>query len=263
MSGVTQRFNGEVSASAAMDNAVAYAFREGRNVQRHRITGFIATYSAAVTGVKTVILKRGAFTVSDAATGPLTTCTLSRGSTDTKIQTSIVQYFIKGLNYQKAAVAAGTTLAAGTIPIDKWGLYLVSVNAAGTITTTPAAANFTTGYATEAAAIAALPTTPSNDASLGYFTVQTKTGTTFVGGTDALNGGASGNVANATNYYSTAVLIPTTTILTIPILFTGNNAVVELPGVISTGPGECVSAELEASGTGGTTGRVNLFTFGE
>lgn len=261
MSGVTQRFNGEVAASVAMDNAVAYAFREGRTGQRHRITGFIATYSAAVTGVKTVTLKRGADTSQ--GTGPLTTATLAIGSTDTKIATALVQYVIKGVAYQKAAVTAGTTLAAGTIPIDKWGLYLLSIDSAGTITCTAAADNFTTGYATEAAAIAALPATPANNASLGYATVQTASGTTFVGGTDSLAGGGSGNVANATNYTDTTVLIPSTTILTIPILFTGNNAIVELPGVISTQAGECVSAELEASGTGGTTGRVNLFTFAE
>ena len=261
MSGLTQQFNGEVAPSVAMDNAIAYAFREGRSVQRQRITGFIATYSAAVTGVKTVTLKRGTFT--ETSSGPLSACTLSRGSTDTKIASTIVQYWIKGVAYQKAAVTAGTTLAAGTIPTDTWGLYLVSIDAAGTITVTAAAANFTTGYASEAAAIAALPATPTNNASLGYFTVLTAVGSPFVGGTDGLEGGGSGNASSDTNYYSTTVLIPTTTILTIPILFTGNNAIVELPGFISSGAGECVSAELEASGTGGTTGRVNLFTFGE
>lgn len=261
MSGLTQQFNGELAPSAAMDNAIAYAFREGRPYQRHRITGFIAAYSAAVTGVKTVTIKRGAYTAG--GSGPLTACTLSRGTTDTNIQTTIVQFFVGGLSYQKAAVAAGTALPAGTIPTDTWGIYLVSVNAAGTITVTAGAANFTTGYASEAAAIAALPATPSGDASLGHFTVLTEVGAPFIGGTDALEGGASGNPSSDTNYYSTSVLIPTTTIFTLPILFTGNNAVVELPGVLNTGPGECVSAELAASGTGGTTGTILLFTFGE
>lgn len=106
---------------------------------------------------------------------------------------------------KKAAVAAGTALAAGTIPQDKWGLYLFSIAANGTITSTAAAANFTTGYATEAAAIAALPATPASSAAMGYVTVQTKVGTTFIGGTDDLNGGAAGNIANATNYYNAGV----------------------------------------------------------
>ncbi len=106
---------------------------------------------------------------------------------------------------KKAAVAAGTALAAGTIPQDKWGLYLFSVAANGTITSTAAAANFTTGYASEAAAIAALPATPANQAAMGYVTVQTKVGFAFIGGTDSLAGGAAGNVANATNYYNAGI----------------------------------------------------------
>ena len=131
-------------------------------------------------------------------------CQLSRGSTDTAVASTGFHYAISGVPYTKAAVAAGTALAAGTIPQDKWGAYLYSINAAGTVTSTAAAANFTTGYDNEAAAIAALPSTPGSSYAVGFVTVQTEVGSTFVGGTDALAGGASGNPANATNYYTLA-----------------------------------------------------------
>lgn len=133
---------------------------------------------------------------------------LAIGSTDTQIANGAFDYQIGaaagGVNTfkKKGAVAAGTALAAGTIPIDQWGLYLLSVDAAGTITVTGAAANATTGYASEAAAIAALPATPANQAALGYVTVKTHAGTTFVARTDSLAGGAAGNVAANTNYYN-------------------------------------------------------------
>jgi hypothetical protein len=40
---------------------------------------------------------------------------------------------------------------------------------------------------------------------MGYITVKTKTATAWIAGTDALAGGASGNVASTTNYYSSSL----------------------------------------------------------
>jgi hypothetical protein len=104
----------------------------------------------------------------------------------------------------KAAVAAGTAIGAQTVPIDKWALYRLTIVAAGTITITPAAGN-AAGYADEATAIAAIPAMPASSSDMGYITVKTKTGTTFVAGTDSLAGGSSGNVASITNYYPAKV----------------------------------------------------------
>lgn len=132
---------------------------------------------------------------------------LAIGSTDTKVSSTAFQYEINKIGYYKAAVAAGTALAAGTIPASTWGLYLFSIDSAGAITCTPAAANFTTGYATEALAIAALPTTPTGEASMGYITVLASA-STFVGGTDALEDGTGGNPATTTNYYPTETEVP-------------------------------------------------------
>lgn len=105
---------------------------------------------------------------------------------------------------QKTAVTTGTALPAQTVPADTWALYSLEINAAGNITVTPAAANATTGYASEAAAIAALPARANNatTAWMGYLTVKTKSATAWVAGTDALAGGTSGNVASTTNYYA-------------------------------------------------------------
>ena len=100
----------------------------------------------------------------------------------------------------KAAVTTGTALGAQTVTIDKWALYRLSIVAAGTITVTPAAGN-AAGYADEATAIAAIPAMPASSADMGYITVKTKSGTTFVAGTDSLAGGSGGNVASITNYY--------------------------------------------------------------
>ena len=133
---------------------------------------------------------------------------LALGSTKTNVASGAFDFQIGALAAtvntfkKKAAVAAGTALAAGTIPADKWGCYLFSIAANGTIACAAAAENFTTGYASEALAIAALPATPANQAALGYVTVQTKVGFAFIGGTDDLATGVAGNVANATNYYN-------------------------------------------------------------
>ena len=105
------------------------------------------------------------------------------------------------VSISKVAVTAGTTIGAQTVPINTWALYLLSISAAGSITVTPAAANATTGYASEALAIAAMPVMPAGNARMGYITVLTKSGTTWIAGTDALAGGSSGNVATTTNYY--------------------------------------------------------------
>jgi hypothetical protein len=117
---------------------------------------------------------------------------------DTMIASSWFQYKISGIYYTKTATH--TDLAAGTIPQDKWGIYRFTIQTDGTITSTAGAANFGAGYASRAAALAALPAVPGGEEEMGYVIVQTKTGQTFVGGTDALYGGSSGNVANYTEY---------------------------------------------------------------
>lgn len=170
-------------------------------------TGFV--YAEALGG--TVIVNDGQnppWQMSDLGSTPVTatpvdyetaTVLLSRGTTDTSIANAQTFVVIDGTFAN--VTAQETALPAGTIPTNQWGVYRVSSDISGTITVTAGAANYGAGYASEAAAIAAVPATPVDEWNLGYFTVQTNTGNPFVANTDALQGGASGNPANATNYY--------------------------------------------------------------
>ena len=147
------------------------------------------------------------FGTAGGGTGVLTSAGLVRGSTDTRPANVAFNFFIAGLAYNKAAVAAGTAIGAQTVPANKWALYRMSIQAGGTITNTPAAGN-ATGYASEALAKAAIPATPANEADMGYFTVLTMTDTQWIAATDALAGGTSGNEASVTNYYNAALSLP-------------------------------------------------------
>ena len=132
---------------------------------------------------------------------PITTTTLSRGTTVTLACTASVI----AVNAVSAVVAAQTAQALGalgTIPTTKWGCIKVQRVLAGTTTFVSAANNYTTGYDTEAAAIAAMPATTADRVAVGYFTVYASHASGWVAGTDALEGGTGGNPAGETNYYS-------------------------------------------------------------
>lgn len=248
-----------ISSAAAMDNVVATAVLIGVPSKKHKIIGVYADYSATVSAVKSVQLSAGTIADDDIITATV----LAIGSTDTNVSSTAMEYVIGRAAYAKAAVAAGTALAAGTIPQDKWGIYLFSINAAGTIVSTAGAANFTTGYDDEAAAIVALPATPASSVSMGYVTVLTKSGAAFIGGTDALQGGAAGNVSSDTNYYPTAAVTLSALDGMAPFRWDFSNGpfylnlATPLHGVV----GNSVVATLAASGAGGTTGRVSLLAF--
>lgn len=143
-----------------------------------------------------------AYLLGDRVLGPTG---LAISSTDLAVASIAFTFQAAGGYYAKAAVTAGTALAAGTIPTNKWGLYKFVIGVNGTIDCLPAAANFTTGYDSEALAIAAMPATTADHAALGYVTVLTAVGSPFVGGTDALQGGTGGNPSSDTNYYDATV----------------------------------------------------------
>lgn len=247
-------------ASVDRDDGIAAAVLFGWDAGTQVALGFFADYSAAVAAIKTITIKKSAGRTS---TGPYDVVTLAIGSTPTAVSSTAFQYAIATAMAFKAAVAAGTALAAGTIPTNTWGVYLFSINAAGTIACTAGAANFTTGYASEALALAALPATPADQASMGHVTVLTAVGSPFVGGTDALEGGAGGNPSSDTNYYSTASVVPSMTNVIPPLRwdFAKGPAYLALPGVLSGDRGGSLIAELQASGAGGVTGRITLMGF--
>lgn len=126
---------------------------------------------------------------------------LGRGSTDTQIGSGAFKFAVNGIPEAKAAVAAGTAIGAQTVPADTWALYALDIATGGTITVSPAAANATTGYSTEALAIAACPARVTAKARMGYVTLKTKAATAWIAATDGLAGGSTGNFASVTNYY--------------------------------------------------------------
>lgn len=133
---------------------------------------------------------------------PMTTAALSIGTT---VTLAVSASFI-AINGVIGAVAAETAKAfgsLGTIPTLKWGLIVVERIANNTTSFVSAADNYTTAYATEALAIAAMPAQSADKAVVGYLTIYASHASGWVAGTDALAGGTGGNPAGATNYYST------------------------------------------------------------
>lgn len=110
---------------------------------------------------------------------------------------------IAGVPVSVAAQTAQVFGALGTIPASTWGIIAIDRVAAGTTTFVSGAANYTTGYASEALAIAAAPAKTANKARVGYVLVLASA-SGWVAGTDALAGGTGGNPATSTNYYAIA-----------------------------------------------------------
>lgn len=131
---------------------------------------------------------------------PLNTAIPTIGTTVT-MATPAQTILIAGAPTLIAAETAKAFGALGTIPASKWGLIAIDRVAAATTTFVSAAANYTTGYATEALAVAANPAKTANKARTGYITILASA-STWVAGTDALTGGTGGNPATTTNYYA-------------------------------------------------------------
>jgi hypothetical protein len=122
---------------------------------------------------------------------------LAIGSTPANVANAAFTYQINGVQYSKAAVAAGTAPGNDVIPQAKYGAAALDIDAAGTITVAEAATN-ATGYATAALAIAGIPAVASGKARMGTVTA-TKSDGAFTFGATALN------VANSTVAYIDAL----------------------------------------------------------
>ena len=102
-------------------------------------------------------------------------------TTTTKIKTAnAMAYCINGLAYSKAATDNITITAGAVQAVSTFCKYLVSVNAAGTVTTTK-------GEDAATAVLALLPDLPADNAPIGYFQVATSGAGTFTAGTTALD----------------------------------------------------------------------------
>jgi hypothetical protein len=140
-----------------------------------------------------------AFLAVMAGDGPLTTSTPTAGTTVTMATPASV-INITGTPITVAAETAKAFGSLGTIPASTWGLIAIERIANATTTFVSAAANYTTGYATEALALAAAPAKSANKAVTGYITILASA-STWIAGTDALAGNTGGNPATTTNYY--------------------------------------------------------------
>lgn len=124
---------------------------------------------------------------------------------DTNFDVQSANAVVVSIDGVLATIAGATcdTGTAATFPATKWGIFLVSAQAGGTLTATWAT-NAAAGYDSEALAIAALPAAPASEAPIGYVTVQAHGSNSFTAGTDALQGGTGGNPSPDTNYYNLA-----------------------------------------------------------
>lgn len=146
--------------------------------------------------------QQAALALAFTSDGVLKGTALSRGTTVTMASSQAV-ITISGVPVSIAATTAQAFGALGTIPTATWGIIAVDAVAAGTISFASGAANYTTGYASEALAIAAAPAKTASKARLGYITILATT-PGWVAGTDALAGGTGGTPATTTNYYNIA-----------------------------------------------------------
>ena len=96
-------------------------------------------------------------------------------------------YFINGVSHVKAATTALTFTAAHTITASKFGVILIQINAAGTISTkAPASPQ---AYNDAPTALAALPSPDAGNVALGYIAIENNAGD-WVANTDDLTDGS-------------------------------------------------------------------------
>lgn len=114
------------------------------------------------------------------------TAALAIGSSKPNVATGAFEFHVNGIEYQKAAVAAGTALSGDNLPTAKSGAWALDIGADGTIDITPAADN-ATGYADAATAAAAIPAVAADHVRLGYVTVDNASGGDFDPGTTDLD----------------------------------------------------------------------------
>ena len=164
----------------------------------------VVSFNALLTALTGLLAEAGGADVA------VTTGALAIGSSDTNISTGAQVIAINGVRTALAAQANQATGALGTVPANTWAIVGVERVAAGTTTFTSGASNYTTGYATEALAIADLPSQTADRVRVGYITVQADAAQPFIFGTDAFAGGSTGNQAQATNYYNTEGTADTT-----------------------------------------------------
>lgn len=126
---------------------------------------------------------------------------LAIGSTKPNVANVACSYMIAGVDYPLAANATGTALSGDNVPKNKYGAWALDIDAAGSITIVPAAAN-ATGYASAALAGAGIPAMAAAKVRLGYATA-INTGGVFDPGTTELDAvGVTATYVDASSLYN-------------------------------------------------------------
>ena len=133
-----------------------------------------------------------------------------------RIENFSFPYNIQG-TFGSATAATLIALTAGTIPLNTWAAYVIYNTGPATFVVIPATANYTTGYATEALAIAAATTAGlplvSTRWYVGMVTIQSPIGASFIVNTADLN------TAQDVNFYEGYP--PPWTAYGQPVIYTG------------------------------------------
>ena len=146
------------------------ATRSLKDTKRYRIRNANANASLLADG----LLSIGTLAISAAAAEKFKT-------------TTTAYYTLDGIQYSKAATdnlvfSANDTINTGTAEGDFFGVWLVQVNAAGTVSTKSPATD--QSYTSADLALGALPTADANNTALGYIIIGANTDSAWTANTD-------------------------------------------------------------------------------
>jgi len=159
--------------------------------------------------------------------GVLVQGTLLISATPEDFKTTTTAYFrIANAQYSKAATdslsfSAADTINTGAAVGSFWGIWLVQIDAAGTISTKSPAADQV--YVSEAAAIAALPAVDAGNVALGYITVNANDDVAWIANTDDLTPTSDCADANFTD--ATVLALPAAVTSSAPATLTATKPV--------------------------------------
>ncbi len=142
--------------------------------------------------------------------GIINATTVAIDATPEDFQIAACQYRIDGVSAAKAAAtgisfSAADTINTGAAATAFWGVWLIQIDIAGTVSTKPGGGLSDQVYTTEALAIAALPAADAANVGIGYLTVNNNVSSAWTANTDDMTGGSD---CVAANFYSTASTIP-------------------------------------------------------
>lgn len=109
-------------------------------------------------------------------------------------------YLAGGIFGAMGAAADHAFTSAHVITQNLWGVFLITLSAGGTWKTTVPSA--TQAYASEAAAIAAMPAPPADEAIIGYITIRARSTVNFTANTTNLTADNGVGNSQTVNYYN-------------------------------------------------------------